>query len=167
MADAAGAGPGNSGAAAKPVVVVNRARAKRYSSAVALGSRRGPERKYNIKLLRQDYDVIKLAADMEGRSASYFVSFLIYDHIFRELEQMVGDSADALLLIAATADSSTEYDIMSTPWIYDLMADEIDEIVAQVAGTREADLEPVLQMVEKYKKGNSHLHQVVKLMIGS
>ena len=148
-------------------VVIHWDQAILHRSAVLLGEKRQTEKKYNIKLLLQDYDVIKRAAESKSRSASQFVSFLIYDHVARELEIMAGDSADALLLIAATADAATEYDIMSTPWLYDLMSEHLEEIVAQVAGTREADLEPLMKMLEKYGKGNSHLHAVVKLMIGS
>lgn len=147
------------------MVIIHRDRAKLHRSAVVLGEKRKAERKYNIKLLRQDYELIKQVSEKESRSASYFVSFLIYDHVARELENLAGDSADALLLITATADATTEYDIMSTPWLYDVMSEHLEEIVAKVAHTREADLEPLMQLIEKYSQSNSHLHAVVKLMM--
>ncbi|AWZ19106.1 Hypothetical protein RAK1035_0395 [Roseovarius sp. AK1035] len=111
--------------------------------------------------------MIKMAADANGRSASYFVSFLIYDHIARELADMEEDNKDALLLMAATADVATDYDIMSTPWLYDIMSEYLDVIVAAMTGTDGADLAKLMKMIEKYQRENSHLHAVVKLMMES
>ena len=109
--------------------------------------------------------MIKPAADAKGRSASYFVSFLIYDHITRELAGMGDDNEDAILLMATIADAATDYDIMSTPWLYDMMSERLDEIVAAVTGKDGADLTPLMEMIEKYQRANSHLHAVVKLMM--
>lgn len=167
MTDSTGSVQKSGSSSQKPLVVIHRDKAQLHRGAVLLAEKRGVERKYNIKLLRQDYDVIKQVSEKESRSASYFVSFLIYDHVARELENMATDSADALLLIAATADAATEYDIMSTPWLYDVMNEHLEEIVAQVAQTRDADLEPLMNMIKKYSQSHSHLHAVVKLMMGS
>jgi hypothetical protein len=147
----------------KMEVIIHKDQAAKYHGAVDLGQKLGTEKKYNIKLLRMDYEVIKRASDIEGRSASYFVSFLIYDHIARELADMAEDSEDALLLIAASADEATEYDIMTTPWLHDLMSEYLNEVVAAVTGTRAADVEPLMAMIKKYQKSNSHLHAVVSL----
>ena len=150
-----------------PEIIIHRDRAAKYTAAVELGQKHGVEKKYNIKLLRQDYDVIKAAAESEGRSASYFVSFLIYDHIARDMADMPEDYEDALLLMAATADAATEYDIMATPWLYDLMADHLDNIVGAVTGRGSADMTPLDVMIAKYRHQNSHHHAVVKLMLES
>ncbi len=154
-------------AAEVPEIVIRKDRAAKYQAAVELNQRNGVERKYNIKLLRQDYDVIKTAADAKGRSASYFVSFLIYDHIARKLADMGEDNEDAILLMATKADAATDYDIMSTPWLYDMMSVHLDEIVAAVTETDGADLTLFMEMIEKYQRNNSHLYAVVKLMMES
>ncbi|EDM33280.1 hypothetical protein RTM1035_14887 [Roseovarius sp. TM1035] len=154
-------------AADVPEIIIHKDQAAKYQAAVELKQKNDVERKYNIKLLRQDYDVIKMAADANGRSASYFVSFLIYDHIARELADMEEDNKDALLLMAATADVATDYDIMSTPWLYDIMSEYLDVIVAAMTGTDGADLAKLMKMIEKYQRENSHLHAVVKLMMES
>jgi uncharacterized protein (DUF1778 family) len=150
-----------------PKIVIHADQAAKHSAAIELGRKQGIEKKYNIKLLRQDYDVIKVAAELEERSASYFVSYLIYDHIAREVAQMKATSEDAILLMAATADTATEYDIMSTPWLYDLMSDYLEKIVATVTGNNNVDLKPLEAMIAKYRHHNSHHHAVVKLMLGS
>lgn len=157
----------NAPAAEVPEIILHKDQAAKYHAAVELNNKNGVERKYNIKLLRQDYDVIKGAADAKGRSASYFVSFLIYDHIARKLADMGEDNEDAILLMATTADAATDYDIMSTPWLYDMMSEHLDEIVAAVTGTDGADLTQLMEMIEKYQRKNSHLHAVVKLMMES
>jgi hypothetical protein len=150
-----------------PTIIIHRDRAAKHTAEVELGQKPGVEKKYNIKLLRQDYDVIKTAAESEGRSASYFVSFLIYDHIARNMTAMHEDKEDALLLMAATADAATEYDVMSTPWLYDLMSDYLDMIVGTVTGRENADMEPLEEMIAKYRHQKSHLHAVVTLMLES
>jgi uncharacterized protein (DUF1778 family) len=150
-----------------PKIVIHADQAAKHTSAIELGRKQGNEKKYNIKLLRQDYDVIKAAAEIEERSASYFVSYLIYDHIARDVAHMKAVSEDALLLMAATADTATEYDILSTPWLYDLMLDYLVKIVAAVTGNDDADLKPLDAMIAKYRHHNSHHHAVVKLMLGS
>jgi hypothetical protein len=148
-----------------PEIIIHEEKAKKYWATVELSIKKGIEKKYNIKLLRQDYDVIKQAAEAEGRSASYFVSFLIYDHIARELAEMGEDSEDALILMAASADATTDYDIMSTPWVYDMMSEYIDEIVASVTRPESSEPSRLMEMVEKYKRKNSHHHSVVMLML--
>ena len=152
---------------AEHCVVVHADKAEQWAGAVTLGGKRGVEKKYNIKLLQQDYEEIKKVAKNEGRSASYFVSFLIYDLIVRSLRDTSEASPDALLLIASTADQSVEYDISGTPWLYDFMKSHVEEIVAEVTKSREANLEPLMQLLDTYANENSHLHQVVKLMIKS
>lgn len=150
-----------------PRIIIHGDQAAKHTASVELGRKHGGEKKYNIKLLRQDYDVIKSAAESEGRSASYFVSFLIYDHIARDMDAMGEESQDALLLMAATADAATEYDIMSTPWLHDLMSDYLDKIVAAMTGRGNADMKPLEEMIAKYQHQNSHHHAVVKLMLES
>lgn len=150
-----------------PKITIHADQAAKHTAEVELGPKQAIEKKYNIKLLRQDYDVIKAAAESESRSASYFVSFLIYDHIARDIAEMREESEDALLLMAATADAATEYDIMSTPWLYDLMSYHLDKIVAAVTGRGNADMKPLEEMIAKYQRQNSHHHAVVKLMLGS
>jgi hypothetical protein len=157
--------PGDAAASRKPAIRINYDRARQHRYSVTLGRKQGIERKYNIKLSRQDYQIIKLISDHEGRSASYFVSTLIYHHIFNELANMAGDSEDALLLIAAAADAAAEYNIMATPWLYDVMSEYIDEIAAKVTGTREADLTPLMELISKHEKNKSYLHEVAKLML--
>lgn len=150
-----------------PEIIINVEQAAKHHAAVELSRKHGVEKKYNVKLLRQDYDVIKKAAEVEGRSASYFVSILIYDHIARELAVMGEASEDALLLIATKADAATDYDIMSTPWLYDMMSEYLNEIVATVTGAENADLKPLMEMIAKYQQEHSHHHAVVKLMLES
>lgn len=167
MTDPATLNRGNATPSTAPKIIVHAEQAAKHTAAIELGRKQGVDKKYNIKLLRQDYDVIKAAAEIEERSASYFVSYLIYDHIAREVALMKEASEDALLLMAATADMATEYDIMSTPWLYDLMSDHLDKIVAAVTGSDDVDMKPLEAMIAKYRHHNSHHHAVVKLMLGS
>lgn len=148
-------------------IIIHGDQAGKHTAKVELGRKQGVEKKYNIKLLRQDYDVTKAAAESEGRSASYFVSLLIYDHIARNIAALDEDSKDALLLMAAAADAATEYDLMSTPWLHDLMSDDLDMIVGAVTGKEDANLKPIEEMIAKYRHQKSHLHAVVMLMLGS
>lgn len=149
-----------------PNVKINFDEAKKYNSAISIDKKQKKERKYNVKILRQDYELIKIASEKEGRSASYFVSFLLYDHIFREMMNMSNSSEDALLLIAEAADSAVDYDISTTPWLYDFMLDFMKAVVAKVTKDDEASFNLFIEEIEKYSNDNSHLYEIVKIMLG-
>lgn len=167
MTDPVALGRGREAPPRMPKIIIHEDKAAKHYAAVELDRKHGIEKKYNIKLLRQDYDVIKVAAESEGRSASYFVSILIYDHIARAMDAMGEDSEDALLLMAVTADAATDYDVMSTPWLHDLMSEYLNEIVTTVTGTEKAGMKHLEELIGKYQHQNSHDHAVVKLAMGS
>lgn len=148
-----------------PKVVVNEQRAAQFQSQVLPDKRPAADRKYNIKLLRQDYEVIKLMAEAEGKSASWIVSYLLYEHVWAELLVLIGSSADALVLIACAADREASCDLMTTPWLYDVLREELDQVAAAMTGEPGADVGKLFAMVEKYRANNSHLFNIYKLMI--
>lgn len=150
-----------------PKVTIDRTRAREFSAAVAFSERKRPDRKYNIKLLSDDYDMIKLAAEMESKSASYFVSYLVYNGVYSQLSEMIGRNSDALVLIASKADSDAEYDIISTPWLYDVLHRQLQEIVTTVTGETEGEPEALVALLGEGKKTRSHLFNIIEKTIGS
>lgn len=151
---------------ARSRVVINSEEAAKHRPMVELGRRNTVEKKYNVKLLQQDYEVIKAASEIEGRSASYFVSFLIYDMIARALDELGDAAEDARLLMGRRADALAEYDALATPWLHDLMIGYCHAAIAELAKEDIAQMKSLQDMLDRFRTRNSHAFGVVKLMPG-
>jgi hypothetical protein len=150
----------------RPRVVIHAEEAAKHRPMVEPTRRSTLDRKYNVKLLRQDYEVIKAAADREDRSASAFVSILIYDRIVRELAQLGEAAEDARLLMGRKADAAAQYDILTTPWLHDLMSGYCQAAIGEIAKEDITGMNTIHDLLDRFQGANSHSFKVVKLMPG-
>jgi len=91
---------------------------------------RRSERKYNMRIKRQDLTLIDELAKAASRPRSEVINELLHSILLKELNSI--SKIDARLLVAMTADRDAKYDDLARPWSFDALMREIDFIAHNV-----------------------------------
>lgn len=91
---------------------------------------RRSERKYNMRIKRQDLTLLDELAKADGRPRSELINELLHNILLKELNSI--SKIDARLLIALTADRDATYNDLARPWSFDALMEEIEFIAGNV-----------------------------------
>lgn len=96
------------------------------------------DRKYNIRIRREDLVLLNLLADQKNISRSVLLNNLLHEILLDELKSI--KERDVRLLLAQTADSRANYDDLSSPWVIDAIKTECNLIVDNIKQYNKAEL---------------------------
>lgn len=85
------------------------------------------ERKYNMRIKRQDLILLDELAQHSRRPRSELINELLHRILLKELSQI--SAIDARILVALKADEDAAYDPLASQWMVDALQPEIDFMV--------------------------------------